>query len=390
MACRFRINANFSILFYQFNKLLNYLFGTFVTMKKLVFFLFIVFLVSCKSKTEKLKPQEGSISESVYASGIIKSKNQYQAFATVNGIIDDIFVSEGDTVKKGTPILSVSGQTQKLNKENARLAAQFADLNANQDKLNEAKSMIDLARSKMKTDSAFYFRQQSLWQQQVGTKAELEQKELAYQNSKTAYFSSLVKYNDLKRQLNLAAEQSKNNLLISSSLENDFTLKSEINGIVYSLPKKKGEIVGLQTPLAVVGDANNFILEMQVDELDIFKIKLGLPVLVTMDSYRDKIFEARITKVYPYMNERSKTFVVEAEFVQRPEVLYPNITFEANIVLQKKDKALLIPRNYLLHDSIVIKSSDERVVVKTGLKDYEKVEILSGITIEDELVKPAE
>ncbi|MGZ3921926.1 MAG: efflux RND transporter periplasmic adaptor subunit [Bacteroidia bacterium] len=359
-------------------------------MKKLYFFLFVCSVISCKNKTEKTRPTIASVSESVYASGIIKSKNQYQAFPTVNGIIETIFVTEGDSVKIGTPILSISSLTQKLNKENAELAARFSDFNANQDKLNEAKAFVDLARSKMKTDSAFYFRQQALWQQQVGTKADLEQRELAFQNSKTAYFSSIVKYNDLKKQLALASEQSKNNLLISNKLENDYTLKSEINGIVYSLPKYKGELVGLQTPVAVIGDAHHFVLEMQVDEMDIFKVKLGMPVYVTMDSYKNEVYEARVSKIFPIMNERNKTFVVEAEFVNPPSTIYPNITFEANIVLQKKDKALLIPRSYLFHDSIVIKSNKEKVVVKTGLKDYEKIEILSGITGQDELIKPKE
>jgi hypothetical protein len=88
------------------------------------------------------------------------------------------------------------------------------------------------------------------------------------------------------------------------------------------------------------------------------------------------------------MNERNKTFIVEAEFIQKPEQIYPNITFEANIIIQEKSEALLIPRTYLLKDSMVIKSGGDTVVVKTGLKDYQKVEILSGIKSDDELLKP--
>lgn len=358
-------------------------------MQKIAVFLIAISLFSCKNKTESIKPTISKISESVYASGIIKSKDQYQAFATVNGIIENIFVKEGDTVKVGTPILSISNEAQKLSKENAELAAQFSDFNANQGKLNEAKLFIDLSRNKMKNDSLLYFRQKELWQQQVGTKVELEQRELAYQNSKTAYYSANVKYDDLKRQLDFTSSQSKKNLAISSRQEGDFTLKSEVNGRVYSLLKNKGEIVGLQTPLAIIGDASEFILEMQVDEYDIFKVKLGLPVLVTMDSYKGKVFEAKVTKIYPLMNERSKTFLIEAEFVEKPELLYPNITFEANIVLQVKDNALLIPRNYLVNDSLVVKASGDTVVVKTGLKDYQKIEILSGINAEDVLIKPS-
>ena len=306
------------------------------------------------------------------------------------GIIETIFVSEGDTIKKGDPILSISNEAQKLNKENAQLAEHFSDFNNNQGKLNEAKLFVELSKNKMKYDSAIYFRQKNLWKDQIGTKIELEQRELAYQNSKTGYYSSMVKLDDLKRQLDFTSQQSKKNLLITSKLESDFTLRSEIDGIVYSLPKVKGEIVGAQTPLAVIGDAKDFLLEMQVDENDIFKINIGLSVMVTMDSYKGSVFEAKISKINPLMNERSKTFLVEAVFNKSPDKIYPNTTFEANIIISIKEKAILIPRNYIFHDSIVFKSDGKKAIVKTGLKDYQKIEILSGLTENDEIIKPTE
>jgi multidrug resistance efflux pump len=285
-------------------------------MRKLNFYLFIacISIFACKQKVEKNKPIISDISESIYASGLIKSKNQYQAFATVNGIVNHVFVSEGDTVKVVTPILSISNELQRLGKENAELSARFSDYNANQDKLNEAKLLIELAANKLKNDSSLYFRQLALWQQQVGSKVELEQRELAYQNAKTSYYSAKVKYQDLKRQLDFTSSQSKKNLLISSKLESDYTLRSKIEGVVYDILKEKGEQVSLQTPLAVIGNKEHFVLEMQVDEYDIFKIQKGLKVLVTMDSYKDKVYEALVTKIYPIMNERSKTFLVKAEF----------------------------------------------------------------------------
>lgn len=355
---------------------------------KHISFILLLALVSCKSKTEKTKPTTETISESIYASGIVKSKNQYQAVSTVNGIIETIYVTEGDSVKIGTPILLISNEAQRLNKNNALLASEYADVNENKGRLNEARLFIDLAKNKMKNDSLQFFRQKNLWQQKIGTQVELEQRELAYQNSKTNYFSSIEKYNELKRQIDFNSSQSKNNLLLSNKQENDFILKSEINGVVYSLPKNKGEMVGPQTPIAIIGDAKHFILEMQVDEYDILKIKKGLPVVVTFDSYKDQVFEAKISKINPIMNERSKTFLVEAEFVKQPETLYPNINFEASIVITTKSNALLIPRAYLYKDSIAIKSNGDSVKVKTGLKDYQKIEILSGINATDELIKP--
>lgn len=352
---------------------------------------FIIFLLlSCKPKPEKIKPWISSITSSVYASGIVKSKNQYEVFANVSGIVEHVFVSEGDTIKEGTPLVSIFNETQRLNKENASLAAQLANFNANQGKLSESKSLMEVSKSKMLNDSIMYVRQLNLWNNNIGSKVQLEQAELTYQNSKANFKSSTVRYEDLKRQLDFNSNQANKTLQIYKILEKDFIVKSKIDGVVYKLFKSKGEIVNIQSPIAIVGDANDFVLEMQVDEFDIMKIKEGLPVLVTMDSYKGEVFDAAITKIYPIMNERSKTFTVEATFLQSPEILYPNVTFEANIVLSTKENALLIPRNFVFNDSLVLKSNKEKVIVKTGLKDYKNIEIISGLTQNDEITMPAE
>ena len=118
--------------------------------------------------------------------------------------------------------------------------------------------------------------------------------------------------------------------------------------------KLKGEMVNIQSELAIIGDADKFILEMQVDERDSLQIQVGQEVIVTLDSYEDSVFEARITKINPIMDTRSKTFLLEAEFVNQPTVLYPNMNFEANIVLNSKDSALVIPRMYLVNENYVL------------------------------------
>jgi hypothetical protein len=81
----------------------------------------------------------------------------------------------------------------------------------------------------------------------------------------------------------------------------------------------------------------------------------------------------------PYMNERTRTFTVEATFAQQPPRLFPNLTAEANIVIRSKDVALTIPRSYLLPDTSVMVSEKEKRKVEIGLKDYQKVEILRGL-----------
>ncbi len=357
-------------------------------MNKLFYFLIVFFIYSCKDKAVKVKPIVSAITESVYASGSLKSSQQYEAFATVNGIIQHIFVKEGDSVKIGTPILSIVNDLQKLNNENAALAYNYNNVSSNQDKLNDAQQVIYLQKSKMENDALLFARQKNLWADGIGTKVELEQKELAAQNSKILYHASITKYNDLKRQINFIASQSNKYFQIAKRQSSDFIVKSEVNGMVYKLYKDKGEAITIQTPLALLGNRNDFILEMQVDEFDIIKMKKGLTILVAMDSYKGQVFNAKVSNISPMMNERSKTFLVEAVFIDPPKTLYPFISFEANIVIQIKQQALLIPRNLLFNDSTVINSNGDMVSIKIGLKDYQMVEILSGISANDELISP--
>lgn len=142
------------------------------TMKRLIIALLL--LTHCSDKQEQTSPVTESISESVYASGVVKSKNQYNVYATVNGLIRKIYVAEGDRVKKGDPIINVINEASKLNVENAQLAADYAEVTANEDKLKEMKITIDLARTKVTNDSLLYARQQNLWERQVGTRVDLE------------------------------------------------------------------------------------------------------------------------------------------------------------------------------------------------------------------------
>lgn len=357
-------------------------------MKLHLYFLLAVAAVACKKKQETTQAIVQDITHSVYASGVVKSENQYQVFATVNGLVQKILVKEGDAIKKGDAIMRIENQAALLNTESARLSADYASESANADKLNELRINIDLARIKVKNDSVLLERQKNLWSQQIGTRYELEQRELAYQNSLTAYKGTVLRYNDLQKQITYNAQQARKNLQISRTMAKDFTIISETNGKVFSILKEQGEIVNPQMPVAIIGDDANFKLELQVDEYDIAQIRIGQKVLIRMDSYKGEVYEASINKINSIMNERSKSFLVEAHFTKPPPALYPNLTAEANIIIETKQNALSIPRSYMLDDEHVLLENNEKRKVVVGLKDYQRVEILQGITKDDILLKP--
>ena len=88
------------------------------------------------------------------------------------------------------------------------------------------------------------------------------------------------------------------------------------------------------------------------------------------------------------MDERSRTFKIEAHFTNPPQKLYPNLTAEANIIIQIKKNAITIPKAYLIQGKYVLVNKDEKREVKTGLSDYQKVEISSGLTAGETIYKP--
>jgi len=353
-----------------------------------LFALLAVALLACSDSEDLIYPVERSITRSVYASGMVISTSQYQVFASTSGIVAGVSVVEGDTVTVGQTIAEIDNAQATLSENNAAIAAEFASVRNNSERLEELSAAIRIAALKRTDDSLMVMRQRRLFQQGVGSRLELEQRELAAANAKTSHESTILRYAQLQKQLAFTARQASINKQISGATANDLAVRSELNGVVFAVLKEKGEAVSPQTPIAIIGSPSTFKLELQVDEYDIASIYTGQTAYITLDSYPDTVFSATITKVHPMMDARTKSFTVEANFSQPPPRLFANLTVEANIVIAKKDRALLVPRSYVTKDGYVKLADGSTKKVVQGLRDFKMTEILSGVTVSDALVQP--
>ena len=347
----------------------------------------ILFFEACRTKEEKVFPKKEDITLSVYASGLVKSKTQYQVFSSMNGILKEILVEEGGQVKKGQAIARLSDVTQKLNVENARAQEDYNSIFSNTEKIEQAKKEVELARIKFDNEKSLLKRQKELWADGIGSKNDLDNRILSLENAQTNFNASQLHLNDLEKQLKFLAQQSKRNAQISNATMNDYTIKSEVNGRLYSFTKNIGEMINTVNPIATIGDSTGFIVELEIDEFDISKITLGQKVILSMDSHKGEVYEAEVSKIEPLMKEKTRSFTIEANFIKQPTHLYPNLSVEGNIVIQIKKNTLTIPRNYLIDNSYVLIGKN-KIKVVAGLMDYDKVEILKGISISDEITKP--
>lgn len=342
----------------------------------------------CSRQDQTISPVKRTISESVYASGVVKGDHQYQVYASVNGIVEELFVYAGDTVSAEAPLMRIGNNVPSLNRKNAELAARFADLGVNRDRLMQADLDIEVARQVMINDSILFVRQQTLWNQGIGTRNEFDKRQLAYKMSKSSYQSGVLKMNELKRQLKYADEQSKTNYEITNVLFGDHIVRTQRNGRVYKVLMKEGEYVTTATPVAVVGDANDFYVELDVDELDISRLTEKQRVLLSFESYRGVVYEGVVSRIEPLMNEATRSFTVKVSLTDPPAKLYPNISVEANIIIQTVKDALTIPVSFITSDSLVQIKPGKKRKVKIGVMDYQFAEIVEGLHEADILELP--
>lgn len=347
-------------------------------------------MFSCSKKAEGIKPKLGNVTESVYASGVIKADDQYTVFSTVNGILQKVKVVAGQPISQGQLLFDLESEKAALNTENARLAYQLSQESSRyvKDKIAEMELKVQSAKDRMVLDESKFNRNKKIMALEGISEIDFEGIELAYKSSKLNYETTKKQLAQLRVQLDNEQKRNSVNLKFNQQSQNDYSVKSAFAGKLFDVLVKEGSLVTTQTPLAIIGKANAFVLELEVDENDMVRVALGQKVLVTMDSYKDEVFDAIVDKIYPIMDERSRTFKIEAHFVKLPKKLYPNLTAEANIIIRTKKNAITIPKTYLIDNEYVLVSKKERRKVKIGLADYQKVEILEGLKEGETIYQP--
>ncbi|MCX8473591.1 MAG: efflux RND transporter periplasmic adaptor subunit [Sediminibacterium sp.] len=357
-------------------------------MLKKYFFLFcnvVLLVLACSEPKNYIKPVYSSVVESVYASGTIKARNQYQVFANNPGVLSKIFVSEGSEVTSGSLIAVINPINAKLNADNANLSLKYNELKNQNEKLEASLNNIYITQQKWYIDSDLFVKQSNLWSKHIGTELQFKQTKLNAELSKLNYQNALIQKQELQKELEYAAEQAQKNWQLAQQNVTNFEVIAEDQGSVLAVYRKKGEFITAQTPLVLLGNLHQQYIELLVDEKDITKISLGQKMFFTMDSYQDSVFEAIISKIYPYLNDDTRTITIEAQCIQCPSKLYPNLTLEANILIKEKKHCLIVPKTVIIDNNYVVLKTGEKRKVTIGLKDYKQVEILSGLSPQDEI-----
>ena len=356
----------------------------------LVSLLLLLFACQDKNSDEDIKPHLSNITESVYASVKVIPEDAYNCKSTMSGLIKKIYIQEGDQVKKGQTLFTISPAAELSNRlKDAQLYLNEAKENY----LGKSNQLINLElemanlKEQNQLDSVNYERARRLWNQNIGSKNQLERSQLAYQNSTSKVNSLINKYAQTKLNLKNQYERAQNLVSTTSTQLKDFEIQAEIDGKVFAIYKELGEFISPQESFAEIGSATNFIIEMDIDEVDISKIELGDTAIINLEAYPDKLFSSTLNYISDKKSNTTQTFKVEAEFTQSPVKLFHGLSGEANIVISRKENAIIIPSDYLISGNKVL-TADGEVELKLGIKGLEFVEVLEGIDSSITILKP--
>ncbi len=319
-------------------------------------------------QTAKVANQESLVSL-VTASGEIKPTTYTNISAQGYGRITEIFVKEGDHVKKGDRLL-----LQENVQANADVQAQSAAVNSAESGVQAAEASYKAAQSDLISQQANlekakldYERGQGLYKDGLIPKQDFDQRKTTYDAATAAVESAKARVQSLKAQLDQTraqVNQGRAVLVHTQDILHKTTYTSPINGIVSYLPERVGDyvVMGMQNAtgsfIMTLSDMSVVTAEVKVDETDIVNVKLGQEADVTIDAVPGKIFKGKVTEVGSQAVLRSsgltttqtttstqeaKDFKVVVTLANPPENLRPGLSTTAKIKTAERKNVVAIP-----------------------------------------------
>ncbi|SFC14032.1 Multidrug efflux pump subunit AcrA (membrane-fusion protein) [Flexibacter flexilis DSM 6793] len=365
-------------------------------MKIIYWFFPIILLLStaCSKKKQQLvSPTFAPITEAIFASGYLEAKNQFQLTALNDGILLGAEVQEGQVVNTGQLLFwqdnSLAALDQKTAQNNLTVAR--AQAQSNSATLLQLKAQLTFAQQKKELDSIQLKKIQNLFVTKSVSKLDLDNAQLAYDNAISSLQQLENNIKNTKLLLNQALQNSQTQKQIADTKSDYFYTKSTGNYKVYSILKEKGEFVRKGEVLAILGNVDEFVVVLNVDEASIKKIQERQIVLLELNTEKGNAYPATISKIYPFFDQATQSYKVEAIFDSLPKTLINGTLLQANIIVAEKDSTLLIPRACLLPNGKIVIAKDgneqDTLQIRTGIVSTEWVEVLSGVNIMDRLVK---
>jgi HlyD family secretion protein len=356
------------------------------------------------------KVTRGDVTRSVVATGKIQPITKVEVKSKASGIVEKLYVDINNKVAKGQPLAQLDQQeiAAQVDAQRAQLASSEANVtsfeaNIEQDKVNAAAP--DLPMYKATLDRNQEMKKEGLVSQQ------------ALDDTNKDYLAALTRRDSARAQVGVDTaklKQAKAQVLQAQAslkqLEEQLsytTIVAPMDGVILSRDVEIGDAVSsilvlgsTATLVMTEGDINQVYVQGKVDEADIAHVYMNQPARIKVESFRDRVFTGKVTKIAPLGVEKDNvtTFEVRVSIDNPGGELKANMTANAEILLDEHKGVLTVPESAVSYDNqknATVQTPDRKqkegyrtLPVKVGLSNGSVTEIVSGLKEGQQVVLP--
>lgn len=319
------------------------------------------------------KTEVKTIIKNTIATGNIVPDEEVLIKPNISGIIEEVYIKAGETIKAGDLIAKI------------KVVANVSTLNNTQNQVQSAKIDLD-------NQEKLYQRQKVLFDKGVISANDFDAAQVAYKQSKQNY-AAAKKSNDIVKTGTTSGMGNYANTLI----------RSTVNGMVLAVPVKVGNQViesnnfNEGTTIASVADVGRMIFVGKIDESEVGKIKINLPIEITVGAIENKKFDAVLTDIAPkgIVENGAIQFEIKASLTNRDDTfIRAGLSANASIILEKADKVMAVKEALIQFDAktqkpfVEVETTSQKFVRKDlvlGVSDGIYVQVKSGLKSSDKI-----
>ena len=313
-----------------------------------------------------------SIEKKTVVTGKVIPEDEVEIKPQIQGIIEALFVKEGDQVDTGDLLAKIK-------------------VVPNEQNLNSAQGRLANSKIVLKNAEIEFNRNKDLYDKGIISKQEYDNLQLRYNQAK-------LDVSNATSDLQIIRSGSRGGAASANT-----NIRATVPGTVLEIPVEEGfQVIASNsfnagTTIANIADLNKMIFEGKVDEAEVGKLKVWMPLEVNLGAIEDQSLEAKLKFIAPKGNEElgAVQFIIEADlFLNDSIFVRAGYSANASLVLERKDSVMAIPESLLQFDRKTEKpyvevsigeQEFERRDIEIGISDGVNVEILSGLTEEDQI-----
>jgi HlyD family secretion protein len=354
--------------------------------------------------------ERGTMVKSVVATGKVEPITKVEIKSKANGIIEVLRVDVGDIVNPGDILVELDKEnlSARVREERANLQAAEASLKGAEAALQ--KNIVEAEGPDVEFARRAHARASKLFDQQLMPQSGLDEAKSALEvaeNRQRSAKGQLVVARAKVAEAEAKVAQARASVARTEEELRNATIRAPIRGMVLTRDVEIGSPVSsilnmgaAATLVMTLGDIQEVFVRGKVDEADIGRVRLDMPARISVETFKEKKFEGKVTQISPIGVEKDNvtTFEVEVSIQNPGNELKANMTANAEIVLEEHPNSLIVPEAAITYDGqrqafvdLVAADTPEgrrRVPIKLGVGSGTRTQVLSGVKQGDKVVLP--